>query len=66
MAPEMESRCHFEVRAKTSHLNEGLSVQGGVGLLQPQTLILVLFQSQRVDGEQRHVGLEHMKRTRGR
>ncbi len=40
------------------YLDEGLVVQGGVGLLQPHTLLLVLLQSQRVDGEEGHVGLE--------
>lgn len=40
------------------YLNEGLVVQGVVGLLQAHTLLLVLLQSQRVDGEKRHVGLE--------
>lgn len=66
LQPAMKSQRHFEVRAKNSHLDEGLSVQGGVGLLQPQALILVLFQSQRVDGEQGHVGLEHMEHTHTR
>lgn len=40
------------------YLNEGLVVQGVVGLLQAHALLLVLLQSQRVDGEKRHVGLE--------
>lgn len=40
------------------HLNEGLVVQGGGGLHQPCTLLLVLLQSQRVDGEEGHVGLK--------
>lgn len=40
------------------YLDEGLGVQGGVGLLQPHALLLVLLQSQRVDGEEGHVGLE--------
>ncbi len=50
------------------YLDEGLVVQGGVGLLQPHTLLLVLLQSQRVDGEEGHVGLEgggHKHRKRG-
>lgn len=33
-------------------------MQGVVGLLQAHTLLLVLLQSQRVDGEKGHVGLE--------
>lgn len=60
---EMESHCHFALHAQSSYLDEGLGVQGGVGLLQPYTLLLVLFQSQGVDGEQGHVGLEHMEHT---
>ena len=39
------------------YLDEGLVVQCGVSLLKSYTLLLVLLQSQRVDGEQRHVGL---------
>lgn len=40
------------------YLDECLVVQGGVGLLQPHTLLLVLLQSQRVDGEEGHLGLK--------
>lgn len=40
------------------YLDESLVVQGGVGLLQPHALLLVLLQSQRVDGEEGHVGLK--------
>lgn len=39
------------------YLDEGLVVQGVVGLLQPHTLLLVLLQSQRVNGEKGHVRL---------
>lgn len=38
-------------------------MQGGVGLLQPHTLLLVLLQGQRVDGEEGHVGLEWANMT---
>lgn len=51
-------------RRRNVHLNEGLEVQGGAGLIQPHTLLLVLLQSQRVDGEQRHVGLDGGKSIR--
>lgn len=33
-------------------------MQGGGGLLQPNALLLVLLQSQRVDGVEGHLGLE--------
>lgn len=46
-----------------AHQDEGLVVQGGVGLLHPHTLLLVLLQSQRVDGEEGHVGLEHKQKV---
>lgn len=39
-------------------LNESLTVQSGVGLLQPYALLLVLLQSERVDGVEGHVGLK--------
>ena len=39
------------------YLDEGLGVQGGEGLLQPNALLLVLLQSQRVDVVERHVWL---------
>lgn len=45
------------------YLEEGLVVQGGVGLLQPHALLLVLLQSQGVDGEEGHVGLEGANAT---
>lgn len=34
-------------------------MEGGVGQLQAHALLLVLLQSQRVDGEEGHVGLQH-------
>ena len=45
------------VKCVLVYLDEGLVVQRGVGLLKAHTLLLVLLQSQGVDGEQRHVGL---------
>lgn len=50
---------HISSNVSKAHLDEGLVVQGGVGLLQPHALLLVLLQSQRVDGEEGHVGLGH-------
>lgn len=44
------------------YLDEGLVVEGGVGQLQAHALLLVLLQSQRVDGEEGHVGLQHKTR----
>lgn len=34
-------------------------MEGGSGHLQAHALLLVLLQSQRIDGEERHVGLQH-------
>lgn len=54
----------FMLQVSKVYLDEGLVVQGGVSLLQPHTLLLVLLQSQRVDGEKGHVGLEGVNTER--
>ncbi|KAG9343657.1 hypothetical protein JZ751_013828 [Albula glossodonta] len=41
-----------------TYLQKGLAVQGGRGLLNTNALLVVLLQSQGVDGEERHMGLE--------
>lgn len=66
MHPAATSGIYHHVATNVSkvYLGEGLAVQGGVGLLQPHALLLVLLQSQRVDGEEGHVGLEHKHRKR--
>lgn len=53
---------HAEEKSGAIYLDEGLIVEGGGGHLQAHALLLVLLQSQRIDGEERHVGLQH-KRT---
>lgn len=43
--------------------DEGLILQGGSCLVHPSALLQVLLQSQRVDGEEGHVGLKKKHRT---
>lgn len=59
----MNSRARLKLRLWCICLDKGLALQGVAGLLQPHALLLVLLQSQRVDGEKRHVGLSEREKT---
>lgn len=62
----MEHQLWLEENEGVVYMYEGLVVQGCCRLLYSSTLLQVLLQSQRVDGEERHVRLQRRRKERVR